>query len=240
MNRFVKICDIERVGDNYADKVFLTFDIDWASDEVLEFCINLLKKHNISATYFVTHETPLLQTMIESPEIELGIHPNFNFLLNGDFRYGKNFLEVIDYYLEIVPEAVSVRSHSLVQGSPILEAFSDRNLKYDLNLLIPSSSNIQLKPFKGWQNDFTRLPFFWEDDTHLLYNDPNEVNLYLDRPGLKIFNFHPIHVFLNTENLARYNDSRAHLNDFNLLEGFVNNSTFGTRDFLENLIGNNN
>ena len=43
--------------------------------------------------------------MRANQNIELGIHPNFNPLLNGDFRYGKSIDEVIKYYKKIAPEA---------------------------------------------------------------------------------------------------------------------------------------
>jgi len=88
--------------------------------------------------------------MKENKNIELGIYPNFNFLLNGDFRYGRTFIEVIDYYLKMVPGATSARSHSLIQGSQILNCFESRNIEFDLNTFIPRNANIELKPIKSW------------------------------------------------------------------------------------------
>ena len=80
---------------SWEDKIFLTFDIDWCSDEVLSFTLDIIEKNNIKATFFVTHETLLLERMRDNPKIELGIHPNFNFLLNGDFRQGSSSKEVV-------------------------------------------------------------------------------------------------------------------------------------------------
>ena len=100
---------------------------------MLSYTLDIIEKHNIKATFFVTHETKLLVRMWNNPNIELGIHPNFNPLLNGDFRYGKNFEEVIEYYKNIVPEAVGVRSHSMTQNSPILDTFEKFGLIYDCN-----------------------------------------------------------------------------------------------------------
>ncbi|NQY09925.1 MAG: polysaccharide deacetylase family protein [Flavobacteriales bacterium] len=232
----LRITDLERFKDDYNDKIFITFDIDWAADDVIAYCLNLLEKNDIKATFFVTHETKMLDRMRQSPNIELGIHPNFNFLMNGDFRYGKTFTEVIAYYFKMVPEAVSARSHCLVQSSPILDAFHDLKIKYDLNLFIPRVSNINLKPFDSWQDDLIRLPHFWEDDMHLTYNDPADVNHYLDFDGLKIFDFHPIHVYLNTEDMSRYNSARSVLQNMNELKTHVNTEHFGINDFFNNLI----
>src|SRR5258708_1040997 len=106
---FLRVKDLEQYKNNFENKLFLTFDIDWASDEVLGYTLDLLEKYTICATFFVTHETPLLTRIRNNPRFEMGIHPNFNFILNGDSRYGKNPAEVIDYYLKMVPDAVSVR-----------------------------------------------------------------------------------------------------------------------------------
>ena len=83
--------------------IFLTFDIDWCIDEVLEYTLEILDRYNVKTTFFITHYTKLLNKMYENKKIELGIHPNFNPLLNGDFRYGKNIEEVMKYYMNIVP-----------------------------------------------------------------------------------------------------------------------------------------
>ena len=83
---------------SWQDKIFLTFDIDWCSDEVLLYTLDIIEKYDIKATFFITHDTTLLERMRANQNIELGIHPNFNPLLNGDFRYGKSIDEVIKYY----------------------------------------------------------------------------------------------------------------------------------------------
>lgn len=33
------------------EKIFLTFDIDWASDAVLEYCIDIVEQANVKATW---------------------------------------------------------------------------------------------------------------------------------------------------------------------------------------------
>lgn len=189
---------------NFQDSCYITFDIDWASDKILEYTLDIIEKYNVKATFFVTHETILLKRMRENPNIELGIHPNFNFLLNGDFRYGKNMKEVAEYFLKIVPEAVSVRSHSLTNQSNMFDIFSQLGLKFECNFLIPMRSNIIVKPFLHWDKKLTRVPHYWEDDVHCLYGDDWKLDNYYKYEGIKIFNFHPIHIALNTECMDRY------------------------------------
>lgn len=115
----LKIKEIEEYINNIEDLVFMTFDIDWCSDDILLFTIDLIKKYKIKATLFITHHTDIIKDLSNDDNIEIGTHPNFNFLLNGNFKYGKNIKEIIEYFLEIFPNAVSVRSHSLTQNTYI-------------------------------------------------------------------------------------------------------------------------
>jgi len=41
-----------------------------------------------------------------------------------------------------------------------------------------------------------------------IYDTNTSIQLLIQRDGLKVFDFHPIHVFLNTEDLARYETTR--------------------------------
>jgi hypothetical protein len=233
---FKRICDFPEVQDNFENSLFLTFDIDWANDDVLNYCIDILEMNSVKATFFVTHETPVLERLRKSDLFELGIHPNFNFLLNGDHRYGKDYKEVIDYYLDMVPDAVSVRSHSITQNGPIVDEFIERGLVYDVNLLLMYLSEIELKPIPYYTEGFIRLPYYWEDDTYILYNQKVKIPQLVSRPGLKIFDFHPIHVFLNTSDLKQYDAARPHLYQTKDLVEFRNRDSFGTCDFLSELI----
>jgi hypothetical protein len=206
-------------ASTWSDVAFLTFDIDWASDEVLNYTLDILEKHDVPATFFVTHETKVLQRIRENPKFELGIHPNFNFLLNGSFEKGHNIREVLRGILDVVPEAESVRSHSMTQNSHILEAFKEAGLTHDANHFISVTAEIELKPWFLW-NGMVRCPYFWEDDVHYTEKDHYSVDQLLQRRGLKIFDFHPIHVFLNTEDAPRYENSRAFHRDFKELRNF--------------------
>lgn len=204
---------------SWTELSFLTFDIDWATDEVLNYTIDALEKYDVPATFFVTHDTPLLKRLRENPKFELGIHPNFNALLNGSFEKGRNVREVILRLMDVVPEAKSVRSHSMTQSSNILESFKEAGLTHDCNHFISVVSEIELKPWLLW-NGLIRCPYFWEDDVHYTEKDNYSVEQLLQRKGLRIFDFHPIHVFLNTEDAQRYENTRAYHRNFHELNNF--------------------
>ena len=189
---------------------YLTLDIDWAHDDILIDAIDLVEAHQVSATWFVTHDTPQLSRLKSNPNFELGIHPNFNFLLNGDDHSGKDAEDVVDRLLAIVPEAKCVRSHSTTQSSGLLDLFRRKGLTHECNSFIPVQSGIELKPWRLWSG-ITCVPYSWEDDVACLYGPDNAMPMsrLVELAGIKVFDFHPVHIFLNTENIDRYEKTRA-------------------------------
>jgi len=187
---------------------FLSIDIDWAEDEILQYSIDILSGYEFPVTWFVTHETELLNQLSENPYFEIGIHPNFNNLL----RASDNSLtscEIMDEMISLVPNAKIIRSHSLTQNSFLLDLFASYNLTHESNIFIPAYSGISLKPWRHW-NGLTRLPYLWEDDVSCIIEPENTLGIpdTLNLPGLRIFDFHPIHIYLNTESLDRYEKTR--------------------------------
>jgi len=204
--------------NTWANKNFITLDIDWCHDEILIDAIEILEKYDVAATWFVTHNSPILDRLRENKKFELGIHPNFNFLLEGDHRNGRTADEIIDRLMELVPEAKSVRSHSMTQSSPLIDLFNKKGLTHECNHFIPAQSGIQLRPWRLW-NSIQKVPYFWEDDLHCLFNDNVDPALLMETSGLSVFDFHPIHVYLNTKTLQLYEQTRhIHRNPTELLK----------------------
>lgn len=223
----------------WRDRIFLTFDIDWAHDDVLLDTIDMVEAANVSATWFVTHDTPVLSRLRSNPKFELGIHPNFNFLLSGDDRAGRDSNEVLQRLMGIVPDARSVRSHSMTQSSVLLQSFAAMGLTHDANHFVPASVGYDLRPWVLW-NGLTRVPYFWEDDLFCAYREqqrpePDIVDaLHLGR-GIKVFDLHPIHVFLNTDRLERYESTRPIHHNPSLLRSKRYEGK-GARDSLQQLL----
>jgi len=225
---------------DWLNKIYLTIDIDWAHDTVLSDTIDLIEKAGVSATWFITHDTPLIARLKEIKNFELGIHPNFNFLLQGDQRNGKTAEEVVINLLKIVPDAKSVRSHSMTQSSKLLDIFKKNGLTHDCNHFIPIDAGIKLKPWILW-NNMIRVPYFWEDDLACQYEqmgfDSHDIKNLILNPSLKVFDFHPIHVFLNTEHLDRYTSTRnLHNSPAELIK--YRYRGLGSRSKLEKLLEN--
>jgi len=175
------------------ESVGLTFDTDWAPDFVIEHTVRLLEKYEVKSTFFCTNINKVLR---DADLTEVGIHPGFDNTLSLE--------DDTQRLRRIFPSAVGVRTHSLIQSSPLTILFTKSGLKYDSSLLLWEQWG--LKPFRDW-NGLVRVPIFWEDDLHLL----SERELRLESinfrtPGMKVFDFHPIHIFLNTSDLKTYNN----------------------------------
>ena len=134
--------------------------------------------------------------------------------------------------METLPEAKSIRSHSMTQNTKLLELFLEAGFTHDVNHFIPHQSKINLKPWRLW-NGLIKVPYFWEDDIACLYDDFEALSNLGNYNGLKVFDFHPIHIFLNSESMGRYEETRAFHKKPEILSGFKNVENFGSRDALE-------
>ena len=182
----------------------LTFDIDWAPDFVIDAVAAPLIEHSVRATWFVTHLSPAILQLAMRPDLfELGIHPNF--LAGSD--HGSTPAEVLNHCMQLVPDAVSVRTHALMQSGPLLdEILTHTPVTIDSSLFLPRMPGIQPIPYwRRGTRTLWRIPFFWSDlaEAERDVADWSLASL-LNGPGLKVLDFHPIHVQLNSSDGEAY------------------------------------
>lgn len=188
----------------------LTLDIDWAPDCVIDDVARILKENEVRATWFVTHRSEAVERLRHVELFELGIHPN---MLAGS-THGKTEDEVMAHVRRIVPSAISMRTHGLYQTSNFLKkAAREYGVAIDVSLFLPRAA--ALRPHRlTWSGlSLWRIPYFWEDDSEMWEDEPlwDVSDHRLDVCGLKVFDFHPVHVALNTEAPERYEElKRTH------------------------------
>lgn len=181
----------------------LTFDVDWAPDWAIRKIAQVLIEKKVKSTWFITHDSKAIDELREQPELfELGIHPN---LLAGS-THGKTEEQVLDHVLKIVPGAISMRTHGLFQTSNFLLKAYDRGISIDVSLFLPRAAGLCPHQYRLQHSRLWRVPYFWEDDMEMFEPEPiwdlSDKRLYVD--GLKIFDFHPIHILLNTIVFSKY------------------------------------
>ena len=227
--------------DYSAHKYHLTFDIDWAPDFCVASILDALNNKGIIGTFFVTHQSDVVSDLIRSGH-NVGIHPNF--LQNSS--HGQSVESVIEYLLKIVPDADSLRTHALVQSSPLLSQIfkSFPQLKYDFSIFMHAFPMI--KPFR-WSFDgvsFTRINYNWEDDA-TFFEDDFAWSTPIFYGDVNIFDFHPIHVSLNSKDENNYKALKVGMKgeplwnaSIDLIKSIANRNS-GTRTFFESLIASN-
>jgi hypothetical protein len=185
--------------------VCFSVDIEWATDAVIADLRTLFDEHGVATTFFVTHDG------VAVPGHERGLHPNF--LRSGDtYRAFPGagqasdrgvYEHVVATTLKFAPEAKGVRAHSLFYDSGLLPLYRHYGLEYDSSYQLTFVPH--LRPF--WKHDdIVEIPIYYGDHLDLTVGVTGfELALLgLDRPGRKVFNFHPNIVYLNAPDAAAY------------------------------------
>ncbi|MBL4618133.1 MAG: hypothetical protein JKY46_10585 [Robiginitomaculum sp.] len=180
---------VDSLNIDSLNKVYLSADIDWAPDYAVEVMLAEIEKRNLKMTVFATHKSSLL--LQPQPNIEIGVHPDYTRTVEQkDLKYQLSFL------LDIFPDALGVRSHRNFFGQNTCDFANEFQLKYE-------ASNIQwgmpfLCPHRDY-NQMVRIPYFWEDGIHCDMNLPWTLDqLPIHCAGLKVINFHPMALYLNS------------------------------------------
>lgn len=214
--------------NKYYDEVCLTLDIDWAPEPVVEIVVEMLSTANVRATFFATHDSPAL-LRLDPQKFEVGLHPNFNNVTNGDYDDAVRKLKAL------YPAATGARSHGLFVSTAILQRYMEHGLKYESNIFMPLHG--RLHPVTRFK-ELISIPFYWSDDKHLSLSDSFSVNdLGLRALGLKVYNFHPMHIFMNTHSDQHYQSYKKHYQNYDALLGCVNNTRPGIGTQFRALLG---
>tara|TARA_B100000989_G_scaffold1766_1_gene1113 strand:+ start:6915 stop:7643 length:729 start_codon:yes stop_codon:yes gene_type:complete len=224
-----------------SNKIVLSFDLDWASDEVIDYTYQKVRKAGVKATFFVTHPTPLIERFADDPKVQLGLHPNFNpfFSKNGQESTEESFQYLSDLKRSLLPSAKIIRSHSLTTSSLLLSQFWDLGFEISSNYAMFGQTG--LYPFHH-PSGIVEMPIFFGDDGYISFRNSTFLPSFSDEfllerefRGFRNFNFHPIHIALNTSALEQYEDSREYHHDLSkILAGKISGQ--GVESFFEKLI----
>ena len=178
---------------------------------MLDDIVQVLTENGIKSTWFVTHASPAIERMRLLPDlIELGIHPNC--LPNSS--HGTDEAAVLKYVKDIVPDAVSMRTHGLYQTSAFLiRAAQHYGIRIDSSLFLPDARGCCHYDIRVDDTCLRRMPFCWADDTTMRHPSPEWSFAYAagDSERVRVFDFHPFHVALNTVDYSVYEDLKSQL-----------------------------
>lgn len=200
-------------GIRSQQQLLLSFDVDWAPDWAVERCASMCLDHNWQATFFVTHESKIVDMLKAEPQFEVGIHPNF---ASGS-THGGTPQEVIQYCLELVPDATSMRSHGFISSAALstLVATRYRQIEVDTSVFLPFQS--QIEPVRRYlgspQTYLAILPTWLSDMSSAQTPGWSWTELPPKAAGICLVNVHPIHVALNSRDGTSYGELKRTLRD---------------------------
>lgn len=171
----------------------------------MQYVLDFLRARDLQCTVFATGRYTVLEKS-DPAHIEIGVHPNFN--ETPPSQYETKLREMLTLY----PHAQGVSSHAMMSSTPLLELFKRCGLKYDRNLLLYKQS--LLKPFFHY-NGLLRVPVFWEDDIWFAV-EPGAAfspDLLAAAAHVCVFNFHPIHIYMNTASQKHYSSFKPHYHE---------------------------
>ena len=183
----------------------LTSDQDWAPEWAMERFFELTSELGAPVHLFRTNPSSVIDE--HAPDfLTQGWHPNFQI----GSTHGATTSEVIKTLGDLVPGATTVRSHVFHESTSLWNALFSAGIRVDSQT--PTVFQNRLVPLLH-SSGILRLPVFLEDDLwmELMPNstDISQIRTALHGPGLKILNFHPIHVALNSPSMAYYRQHAA-------------------------------
>lgn len=203
----------------------LSFDLDWCEDEVLDYTLEKLIKKRVPATFFITHDTKILNKIRKYDFFELGIHPNFK--LNS--THGNSYKNVLSHCMSIVPEAISVRSHGLHVSTDIISEMLKHGLKIESSIFMPNITDFQNFYIERNNKKILRIPFNWEDDYEFYQSFKKYKFENINHYKKLIMNFHPIHIYLNSNSNIEYEK-------YKLNKNYTFSKDLGSENMLDEII----
>jgi hypothetical protein len=192
------------IREQRLDAIAITLDVDWAPDHAIDAVAGHLIERDVRATWFVTHASPAIDRLRERPDLfELGIHPNFA----PGSSHGDTPESVLHHCMALVPEARAMRTHGLVQSTGLLTLVRERTpVRVDTSLFLPGAAVLGPIEYPLAPGPIMRVPYLWEDDAEMLKPDPtwDAWGVATGAQGLAVFDFHPIHVVLNSADMRAY------------------------------------
>lgn len=217
--KFIHFKDIDlKNPSSWQGKSILTFDMDWAIDEVLDYTLDLLEKAEVKATFFVTHHSKVLDRIRKNQNIETGLHPNFNPLLEKNPSSG-TAEEILGNLKKICPDAQVLRSHSMTHSGKWLSLYKQAGIRFTSQYYMNGVTTIQ--PFEHI-NGLIEVPVFFADDGFVSLCDEKKSDFRTVLKAIKtphdffrVYNFHPVHVALNTGSFSHYESTKSLHSDWN-------------------------
>jgi len=203
----------------------ISIDSDWAIQQLLDDVVDILNSYKIKGTFFLTNEI----NFANFKEHELAIHPNF--------EGTTDFENILKKTISFLPskKTKGTRSHKLYYNGNLPIYYKKLGIEYDSNYILPNYDNPH--PFYIPKTSILEIPFFFGDDSLFTENSDFSLDsIDLKDSGVKVFMFHPIHIFLNSRTSDDYEKIKPKYTNYEYLKSNQNSEKNGIRTFFTNLL----
>ena len=214
----------------------LTSDVDFVSDDFLRIAYQPLEQ--LPMTIFMTGaSTYLSESSLTNTVWEMEPHPNF---CEGS-THGSSIDEVFHTIRGFSGEERGFRCHRYYSSNDIEERFAGCGYSYASNIC---ADLVYVPPFIN-RCGLLQIPIFFEDGGYLKYHGVptiDDIAKRLSHEGVYVFNFHPIHLALNScdfSSIRRLKDSMSQEQYHTMTEVDVQahrNIKYGMMNFLQDLL----
>ena len=200
--------------------IAITLDADWALPEVVLDAIVMIQHYGCRVTLFATGRLP---EHVVSAADEIALHPHF---------LGADLDAPIAGLKAIYPEAIGTRSHCLFSSERLRPVYARHGIRYESNNMQYLQSGISCSTFS---RSCVSVPLYFMDRFHLEMSENvssiEDTTFDLSAPGMKVFDFHPIHLVLNTKNVYHYEIAKPYYHNLDVLRDMAERGP-GTRTLL--------
>jgi acetyltransferase-like isoleucine patch superfamily enzyme len=210
---------MSRTRDEGWGLIIVTADTEWAPAEIVAYMREILDEYGIRATFFCTNER---DRAINNHE--LAIHPNFSSRETEE--------DTVRQLLRLFPDAKGARAHCSYLHTRLTELYSRCGIRYDSSYVLPQ----KITPFPLF--GVLEIPMYWMDNYAFTCDRRTFSPSYLKESAVSetgdvlVFNFHPVHVYLNTDSLERYEQAKQYYSNPEMLWKLRNRQRLGTHDCL--------
>lgn len=185
------------------NKLIVTIDIDWASEDAIAQTLDYFLQSGIPVTVFATHHSEVLIQRMN--RIEVGLHPFFGL----GSSHGDSIEDVVEHVLTIPHNINAFRAHRFATCNESLQAMFEAGMRYSSNVCADADL---VAPFFH-RSGLLELPVFVEDGGYLwaghALDDISHLRVLASIP--KIILIHPMHFVLNTPNFHYMRDIKDSL-----------------------------
>lgn len=170
--------------------ICFTIDLDWAKEPMIAKTLEMFD--DVPVTPFITHKSKTIEKHYAGAKRKhVGLHPNFWI----DSTQGHCYKDVIKNLCKLWPEARGFRSHRWFEDLKFSQEFRSRGFVYDSTTCMFLHPHIL--PYECFSG-VIQLPVFFEDRWFMSGEwHPAVILQRLEVYGLKVFDFHPIHIMEN-------------------------------------------